>query len=330
VLPRICVVAMYVGELPSYFSFFIASCYKNKSIDFIVFNDTFKSSIKKENVSLINFSLSDFNDLASKKLDLKIELINGWKINELKPTFGIVFEEQLKGYDFWAWSDIDIIWGDLRAFLTPELLNRVDVFAPKEKWTAGHFTLFRNTGFVNRLYTHSPSCKTIFLSQKYTAFEESCHRWEGEFFNIDDLEKQGELVSMYDVVRNLERENKIRCLFKDVIREFPQPIDYQHVNGKWIDNRNNEEFMYYHLLTVKKIWRFYIPLLKNKASDLMATPFGLVTRHQHDNFLLSIGWWAKRALHCAVGIFLTLKKEGTSAVMRRKLQWRENKKELIR
>lgn len=310
---------MYVGKLPNYFPLFMASCFKNTSIDFVVCNDTFTSSSKDRNVSLVKLSLADFNSLASQQLNFTINVTHGWKINELKPAFGVIFYERLQGYDFWAWSDIDIIWGDLRAFLTEEVLNEFDVVVPKEKWTAGHFTLFRNIPFLNKAFEYSPSYKIIFLAEKYTAFEESCHRWEGEFFKIADLQKEEKLVSMYDVVRYLESENKIRVLFKDIIREHPQPINYRYVDGKWIDNLTGDEFMYYHLLTVKKIWRFYIPNLDSTSHDLWVTPFGIKTNRQQTLFFQGLGWWIKRVGYCTEGILLSLKKEGLLAVMKRKL-----------
>src|ERR1022692_4075401 len=124
---KICIIAFYIGKLPDCFSYFISSCEYNPTIDFIVFTDTITQVQKKNNVQLVPLTLADFNLLASLKLNLSMNTQSGWKINELKPAFGVIFNEYLTSYDFWGWCDIDLIWGNLRNFLTDELLVHYDV-----------------------------------------------------------------------------------------------------------------------------------------------------------------------------------------------------------
>jgi hypothetical protein len=122
-MQRICIVSFYIGDLPQYMSFFIDSARRNSTVDFLIFNDTIRSDRQEGNIRFIKIKLSDFNILAKHKLELPVHVTSGWKLNEFKPAFGLIFEDYLKDYDFWAWSDIDVIWGDLRQFLTEDLLK---------------------------------------------------------------------------------------------------------------------------------------------------------------------------------------------------------------
>jgi len=271
---KIAVIICYVGKLPGYFRFFEATCRRNDSIDFFIFNDTV-SDRTNGNVHYRTMDLAAFNVLASEKLGMPIRLTHGWKLNELKPAFGVIFDDLLSGYDFWAWADLDIIFGNMRAFLTEETLRRYDVYTTRAKWTTGHFTLFRNNESCRALFRHSPDYQKIFTAEKYTAFEESCHRWHGDFFAISDLVKDGKLVSMYDVVRNLEKQGAVRAHFADIVREHPQPVNYLYNNGTLTDLADGGEFFYHHLITVKKIWRFYIPAWKTIPSSFRITPYGI-------------------------------------------------------
>lgn len=300
-MERICLITCYMGNLPGYFDYYVATCKKNNTINYIIINDTIAQSYSDENIQFIKWNLEEFNALASNVLEHPIKLVNAWKINEIKPLFGKLFKKELTGFDFWGWCDLDIIWGDVRQFLNASMLTNYDVITSKSKWTAGHFTLFRNNEYCNSLYSRNPKIYELLNSTTYYAFEECCHRWDGNVNSLETLDLNSTYISMYDIVKNAQSANEIKAHFKDIIREHPQPVNYLYKNSRLIDLENNEEFMYYHLITVKKIWRFYIP--KYKSSDvLIMTPYGI--RSDSDNLIL---WKIKRAFYCYKGIMKSIK-----------------------
>eukprot|EP00536_Pseudo-nitzschia_multiseries_P010641 jgi/Psemu1/297615/fgenesh1_pm.333_\ len=68
---------------------------------------------------------------------------------EFKPALGHVFEDLLKGYSHWGYSDLDIMFGDLERWITPDELNDFDIvtygFGDQEKvYLRGQFTFHRN------------------------------------------------------------------------------------------------------------------------------------------------------------------------------------------
>ena len=295
-----------MGPLPGYFPYFIASCKKNPSVRFVIVNDSIDKSILIENVQYIKMSMNELSTVFSEKLSAEFSLTNAWKINEFKPCFGLVFNDLLVNYDFWGWCDIDIIWGNLRTFLTENLLTDYDVITSKLNWTAGHFTLFRNTQSINSLFLNNPKVIALLQSPIYYAFEESCQRWQGKLFSLETLIDNNMPVSMFDIVKNADKEGKIKAFFKDLIREHPQPINYIYEDGKLTDLENREEFMYYHLITVKKIWRFFIPAYTDIPTRFFITPPGIISEKDRQ---FSMIWKLRMAYSCAQGIWKSVKKQ---------------------
>jgi hypothetical protein len=52
IVKKICLLNFYTGNFPQYFDFFIESCRKNPSVDFIIFNDRLKEDRRIANVLL--------------------------------------------------------------------------------------------------------------------------------------------------------------------------------------------------------------------------------------------------------------------------------------
>lgn len=302
-----------MGPLPGYFGYYAASCKKNNDIDFIVINDHITESGTDQNLRYIKMNLEEVNNHASQQLNCPIKLNNAWKINELKPLFGDIFKDLLTPYDYWGWCDLDIIWGRLRQFLNEDLLNKFDVITTKENWTTGHFTLFKNNTLCNTLYKRFDGVYALLNNPVYFAFEECCHRWNGELFSFETLKQKHLPVSMFDIVKQAEISGELKAHFKDIIREHPQPINYTYKNGILTDRSTQSEFMYYHLITVKKIWRFYIPPHKNDS--LFITPLGIM--HEHEN---KLGWYLKRAYSCYRGIKKSAKTQSIGQLMKKLLK----------
>lgn len=301
-----------MGKLPNYFGYYVASCKKNPTINFIVINDTIDKNYIDENISFIKMSLKELNQFSSQQLNTSINLKSAWKINELKPLFGNIFKENLSKYDYWGWCDLDIIWGNIRNFLTDNLLEKHQVVTTKEFWSAGHFTLFKNTPICNNLYTHNKTIFELLNNTQYFAFEECCHRWNGEIFSFETLTEKHLPISMFDIIKNAEINGEVKAHFKDIIREHPQPINYTYKNGVLTDLTTNDTFMYYHLITVKKIWRFYIPNYKSYFDTLIITPYGI--RAEKQNQLL---WFIARAYSCFLGIKKSIKTQSTAEILKK-------------
>ena len=144
---NICVIGVYFGQFKNYFSLWLKSCAKNPSIDFRIYTDNEYKYILPANVTIVHMTLSDFSVLASKKLGVAVNIQRPYKCCDFKPMYGVIFEDDLVGYDYWGECDFDLIWGDLRTFLELNNFKHYDKFLP-----LGHLSFYRNTPFVNKAF----------------------------------------------------------------------------------------------------------------------------------------------------------------------------------
>ncbi|CAE7236264.1 SLC8A2 [Symbiodinium pilosum] len=80
---------------------------------------------------------------------------NPAKGNDLKPLYGALFQDELVPFSHWGWTDLDMVWGRLDEFLTPQLLAEYDVISAPDGarpalYLSGQLTVFQNTGVWRR------------------------------------------------------------------------------------------------------------------------------------------------------------------------------------
>lgn len=162
----------YFGKLPNYFDLWLTSCKYNSTVNWIIFTDDTTEFDYPENVQVIYTTFSLIKEKIQSYFDFKISLENPYKLCDFKVAYGEVFHEYLINYDFWGYCDLDLIWGDIRRFITDEVLEAHDKILD-----SGHFTLFRNDSEITSAYKNLPSknCyhyKEVFSSIQSFAFDE--------------------------------------------------------------------------------------------------------------------------------------------------------------
>lgn len=145
-IPKICIISVYFGKLPNYFSCWLLSCKYNTSINFIIFVDDYQIDQYNvpNNVTVIKSTLDNIKKLADEKLRLNCELMSPYKLCDFKPAYGLIFEDYLKEYDYWGHCDLDMMFGDLRYFFEQYEIDNYDKFSP-----LGHLSLYKNN-FQNK------------------------------------------------------------------------------------------------------------------------------------------------------------------------------------
>ena len=150
-MKKTCIIAAYFGNLPYYFPLWKESAQANPEIDWLIFTDKEKAREDK-NIKYVNCTLKDISELASKKLNEKIDLKKPYKICDLRPSFPIVFDEYLKDYEYWGHCDLDIIWGDIKKFLGMNYIWDYDIISADCRRLCGPFCLFKNNEKTNLIY----------------------------------------------------------------------------------------------------------------------------------------------------------------------------------
>ena len=172
-VPTITAVVPYFGKWPPWFPAFLTSCAANPSIRWFFFTDCSPIRNRPENVTQISFTLEDLNRLATKKLGIDVNK-GVYSQVDLKPTYGLLFDEYLAGSEFWANADIDVIWGDLRHFFDDQLLNSFEILSSRHSMhISGHFTLWRNTEKINTIYRRHPDWQSWLSNPRHTCFDEN-------------------------------------------------------------------------------------------------------------------------------------------------------------
>src|SRR4030042_6359419 len=110
-MSKLGVIVIYFGTLPKYFNHFLVSCSFNRQIDWFLFTDQERPISLSENVFYHNFDINNFNNIASEKLRFPVKISYSYKLCDFKPAYGLIFEDFLKGHEYWGYCDIDMIFG---------------------------------------------------------------------------------------------------------------------------------------------------------------------------------------------------------------------------
>lgn len=177
-MKKIALINFYFGDKkPEYIDFYLSSVSYNSTIDLFLFTNL-NIENNYNNVHIIKIDFESFADiiiskiskeLKERKINEKITITNAYKIADFRPTFGLCFQEYLKGYDFWGGCDLDIIFGDIRKFVTDNILDKYDKI-----FEHGHFFLIRNNRKCNYAFLEDfENCfKGVLKIRKNSFFEE--------------------------------------------------------------------------------------------------------------------------------------------------------------
>lgn len=267
---KIAILTAWYGPYPWYFPYFIHSCSFNPSVDFIMITDT-KEIIenKPDNVIIIDMSMETLKELASQKIGFEVNIDYPYKLCDIKPAYGLIFEDYLKEYEFWGHADVDLVYGNIRGFITDELLEEYDIISSRHDYITGSFALFRNNSLINNLFRESKDYKQVFSSSEHYCFDECNFQFEylNEGYSIFDV--PAEVQSMTYVIKDAERKGIIKPFFDFMIVEgTPGRIKF---NNGILTYRDTYEVLFYHLIKFKVDCK--TPILLNPIPDnYMFTP----------------------------------------------------------
>lgn len=170
--PSICFLMPYFGKWPWWMPFFVESCRANPDIDWLFFSDCGEIPLCPPNVRVMRMTFVDYCSRVADTLEVPFSPKNPYKLCDVRPAFGCIHEEELKGYDFWAFGDIDLVLGDLRAHYTPERLEGKDLLSTHARRVSGHCTLIRNNARMRDAFRQIPQWKQRFCDDAHQALDE--------------------------------------------------------------------------------------------------------------------------------------------------------------
>ncbi|MBP3517922.1 MAG: hypothetical protein J6K31_05890 [Parabacteroides sp.] len=267
-------VILYFGDYAWYIPHFIKSCKFNPSINFLILSDL-GSKFKNipDNVTIKDYSVSEFQKVASQSLGFPISIETNYKICDFRPAIGYIFPDLIKGYDFWGYCDLDVIFGNIRSFITEDLLSKYDVISARHDYLTGCFSLFRNNSTINNLFKYSKDYKKVFTNKYNYCFDEASNAYI-QFMNNTPINKiKSEVQSMTEVIKRLDSEKKIRAYFDFLLLEgLPGNILWD--NGTLVFKKEYE-ILLYHLIKLKTIYSENIDVNKNIPNKFKITKKGI-------------------------------------------------------
>jgi hypothetical protein len=286
----IVLIVCYFGTWPEWFQIFIRSCQLNPTINFIFFTDCLinEQTQCSPNIEFHDFSLKEFNMVASHALGFPVEITNNYKLCDFKPAYGVIFKDHIKDFDFWGYTDIDVIFGDIRGFIDDSLLTKYDVITAKKQYLLGHFTIYKNSSSNNSLFKESKDFERVFRNaNQLFCFDECNFLWfallDGKHLSTID----SDIESMTHVVRALEERGLLKAYFKTIVIEQDklngnnQFVEFDDsliwVNGKLFSLRERREFMYFHFHFLKKKNDFEIPDWDVVPDEFMISRKGFIS-----------------------------------------------------
>jgi len=106
---------------------------------------------------LLDTDLEKFKIRVKKKLGIEYPGVYGNpKIWDYRPALGVLYEEEIRGFDFWGHTDPDCVYGDVDKWVTDEFLSKLDIHSNHHSYVNGCWSLYRNTPEVNRLFMQYP------------------------------------------------------------------------------------------------------------------------------------------------------------------------------
>jgi hypothetical protein len=165
------IIAPWFGPWPAWMRFFIESCRWNPTVDWLLFGDAPPPDDLPPNLRIVTTIFGDYRALAASRLGIKPAWTDAYMLCDLKPALGFIHQSEIAGYDYWGYGDLDVIYGDIRSFYTPEILIE-DVISTHEHIVSGHFALLRTTPKMVSAFQQIPRWKARLSSARYESFDE--------------------------------------------------------------------------------------------------------------------------------------------------------------
>ncbi len=199
-LKSIVIIIDYFGTWPEWFPVFLSSCRWNPTVCWHIHTDCPLPDDLPRNVRFFPITFADYKRRAGGVLELPLDDIDPYKICELRTACGVVFEDEIRGFDYFGYGDLDVIYGDVRRFYDGQVLSH-DVISTHEWCTSGHLLLMKNTSALRHAFERVRHWRDYFASEKRHRFDEDIFRWvfrSAEQLGVGtpipgDLERESEL-----------------------------------------------------------------------------------------------------------------------------------------
>lgn len=178
-MKKIRLIIPYFGKLPTFFPYFLLTAKRNQKIDFLIYTDQKVDQfeiLNAKNIEFVTLSFDDLRERIQSKFDFKISLKTPYKLCDYRVAYGLIFEEELKEYDYWGFCDTDVLLGDIYQFLEKHSFFENDY---ARYGLFGHLQIFKNSQEVNRIFMSGQGSnyrldyQNVFTNEQSFIFDEA-------------------------------------------------------------------------------------------------------------------------------------------------------------
>lgn len=113
---RALLVLPFFGSFGPWFPLYLHTLANQHTLDLLLVSDAEPPALRP-NVRRLEMTLDEVRELATARLGTAVRLHRTRNICDLRPAYGIIFEEFIRGYEYWAFGDEDLIYGDVDRML---------------------------------------------------------------------------------------------------------------------------------------------------------------------------------------------------------------------
>jgi hypothetical protein len=220
-MKSIIILIHYFGKWPEWFPLYLESCRHNPTIDWLFYTDCPFDSFQVKNVAFRYISREDFVKRVRERLGVDFSLEGNYKLCDLKPMMGALCEEEIRGYDFYGYGDIDVIYGDIRKFYTDEVLQN-NVLSTHTWCISGHLALFRNKRWVRQAFRRHKDWRRVLEDPAHQRFDEDMYT---AVFGYPALRRRIDLF-LYELMHPFSIKYRRKLYFRE---QYTTPL----MPGEW-------------------------------------------------------------------------------------------------
>lgn len=201
-MKKIVLIQVWMGKIPDYFWYHYPTTKNLKNIDFLFYTDQIDFKLDSENYNIKYINREILQDKLSEILESEIKILSNKKISDVKSAYGEIFYEDIKGYDYFGFYDIDTLFGDLN-FWVREYIEEYDLISFGtpifHDRISGPLIIMKNSKRMRELYRLSlENFKKCFTHNEVEAWDEHA------FYDI--VKNNARYKIIYDSI-NCESDN---------------------------------------------------------------------------------------------------------------------------
>jgi len=169
---RIIIYTHCFQPLPAWMPFYITTCGANPDIQWVILTDRAEPGALTHNVRVRKITIEEMRESIHKITGILPACDGGgYKVCDWRPFFGLMFEDEISGYDYWGHCDLDVFWGNIRKFIPVD--TGYDVITGGGPGYCGPFTLYRNNETACNLWRRAPTLMGMLYEPEIQLFEET-------------------------------------------------------------------------------------------------------------------------------------------------------------